>query len=668
MNVVTVAHASLSLGGKTIFEDLNLQVDAGERIGLIGPNGSGKTTLLRVLAGRMQADGGLVRFGRDMRVGYLPQTMELPGGQSLMNFMRHSVPQRAALEARMETVQRHLEHPEQDDEAGDLPYEERVMQLAEEVADLHDTLADFERRYSDFQARRLLHGLGFQETDEDRDLGEFSGGWRMRGVLASLLFQQPELLLLDEPTNHLDMPSVAWLSGFLQQYKGAFLLISHDREFLNEHIRRVLSFEPEGLRSYPGNYDQYERLRDEEAVLLEQRAANIVKERERLEVFIDRFRAKASKASAVQSRVRALEKIAPVQTLGRHRRMRFSFPPSKRSGRDVLRIDAVNKAFGDNRVLDNVSLRVERGQRICLVGVNGAGKTTLLRILAGEMAADSGKVEQGHEVKLGYYAQHHGDILKADATVYDQVAERAVQAGTTQLRAILGALLLGEDDIHKPIRVLSGGERARVALARLLVDPGNLLLMDEPTNHLDLSSSEALGESLAGYDGTLLFVSHNRAFIRRLATQIWHADGGRVEVYPGTFDEFMASSRQRLDLREAGLNGKSGGKSTRPPTAEAKEPRPAHNGKPAKSGNRGATPQPSLTALQRQAEQLATRIAALEALQLERGEQLGIAPTQDTAAQHSALLQAYERDANELEKCTASWLELQESIEQAQSG
>lgn len=551
MSLVIFQDCSLHLGGKAIVENLDLRIAEGERIGLIGPNGSGKSSLLKLLSGQYRPDGGEVIVPRNVRIGYLPQDVELESEKTLFDYVLSSVPGREAISRAIEEKEAELER-----RAKEGASEEELTALGVALGELHEELLHFETHYSEHEAKAILAGLGFSPEDEGRPLAEFSGGWKMRAVLTALLYQRPDLLLLDEPTNHLDMPSVGWFSSFLKRYSRAIVMISHDREFLNEQIERVLSFEPEGLRSYQGNLDRYRKQRDEERVLLEARARNIQKEREHLERFIERFGAKATKATQAQSRVKRLEKLEEVKLLEEHEAMSFRFQSVEKSGRDVIVAEGLEKSFGDKTVFSGVDLRVNRGDRIALIGKNGAGKTTLLRILAGELEPSAGEVRYGHHVKLGYYAQHHAEILNPNRTVYDTINEIS-RHGHREVRAALGALLFRDEDVEKKIGVLSGGERARVALARLLVDPGNVLLMDEPTNHLDLDSSDRLAEALRGYDGTLLFVSHNRSFIRAIATSIWTVDEGRVSVYPGTFDEYLESFQARTEA-ETVLKGSGG--------------------------------------------------------------------------------------------------------------
>lgn len=661
---------SLNLGGKVIVDDLNLRLAEKDRVGLVGPNGSGKSSLLRLIAGEQTPDGGTVRTRRGARLGYLTQDVSAEAGQKLLPFVLDSVPGRAELTDELAQAEAELDRAQGEGDADDPGYQERLLDLAGRLADLHERVAHFEAHFTEHEALRILSGLGFPEGDRYRDLGELSGGWRMRAVLASLLFQRPDLLLLDEPTNHLDMPSVAWFSKFMRRYDRAFVLISHDREFLNEQIDRVVSFEPEGVRSYPGDYEHYRKQRAEESVLLEARARNLQREREHLEKFVERFRAKASKASQVQSRVKQLEKMEKVDLQGHHAAIRFSFPKTEQPSREVLKVQELSKAYGDLKVLENVNLYVERGDRIALIGHNGAGKTTLLRVLAGELPKTSGGYKFGNKTKVGYYAQHHAEVLTKDQTVYDAVFQRCPDGGKQRTRAVLGALLFGDREIDKTVGVLSGGERARVALGQLLVDPGNVLLMDEPTNHLDLESSERLGEAMANYEGTLIFVSHNKAFIRRLATKIWNVADGNVEVYPGTFDDYLYSMSLRdgeVDdrVKPQGKGGKAQSKTkgATPRKGNREEQKARKRAEAEARKKRGS----SLKPLRKKVANLERTIAELEAKQKEMTEALSYPAVFEDAVRRDEMTGALGEIAEQLEAKTAAWMQSQEELDQAEA-
>ena len=700
-------HVTLHFGGRRIVEDLGLRIAEGDRVGLIGPNGSGKTTLLRLLAGEQTPDGGDIRTARGVRVGWLPQDIEVEGGRALLSLVTGSVPGRATIEAELKAAEADYEVTLSN---GD---EDAMMEDAARLADLHELLAHFETAFSEHEAKRILAGLGFVDSDHGRDISEFSGGWKMRAVLASLLFQQPDVLLLDEPTNHLDMPSVAWFSDFLKRYAHPFVLISHDREFLNEQINRVVSLEVEGVRQYVGDYEAYVRQRAEEEEILENKASNLEREREKTLQFINRFRAQASKAKAVQSRVKALEKMESVSTYRKNRVMSFSFPESQRAGHEVVGLRGVRKAFGDHVVLPRVDASIYRGDRIGIIGPNGAGKTTLLKLIAGELPLDAGAIELGHNVKPGYYAQHHAELLHPKNTVFEEASNVNRELGQTRVRTVLGAFLFSGDDVDKPIAVLSGGERARVSLARLLLDPGNLLLLDEPTNHLDLESCESLIETLATYDGTMVFVSHNRALVRRLATKIWSVEQGTVTEYPGNLDDYMRAWRARLEGETAPEPPKNAAQASAPqPRAAPKQAQPQaaqpqaaqkqtaqkqtaqpQTAQKAKS-LRPAPPEPDKKArgnredekrrkreqarerdqrqkklgqIEKRAEELLERIAELEDKQKARNDRLCDPSAFANEAERFSVLTELQVDAEKIEELTTRWESAQTELERAQA-
>jgi ATP-binding cassette subfamily F protein 3 len=690
VSLVVLEKVSLGFGQKTIVSDLDLRIGEGERMGLVGHNGSGKSTLLKLLAGDMRPDSGRITSARGLDIGWLPQDLVLEGGRTLIEFVLASVPGREQLGARIDQTETALATVQAEVESGARPLDDpELLDLAAQIAELHERQLHFEMHYSEHEALSILAGLGFAPTDHQRDLGEFSGGWKMRAVLGSLLFQRPDLMLLDEPTNHLDMPSVAWFGDFLRRYRRSFLLICHDREFLDEQIDRVVSFEPEGVRQYRGNYTAYRRQREEEEIVLENNARNVEREREKAEQFINRFRAQAHKARAVQSRIKQLGKVEDVVLFEKRRVMRFAFPPCDRAGAEVIKIRGLKKAYGDHVVFPGLDLGVARGDKIGIIGINGAGKTTLLRMIAGEIPYDAGALEVGYKITPGYYAQHHAESLNRSLTVVEEVALRDPEAGQTRVRSILGAFLFSGDDVDKKIAVLSGGERARVALAKLLIKPGNLLLMDEPTNHLDLESSESLAESLTTYDGTLLFVSHNRAFVRKLATKIWNVHDGTVEIYPGTLDEYLASARLRGQALEAVADGKAG--PTKQPRSAARPqaagPKAAGQQTPqaptrsSEAGKRGRTEDRDrkrqeaderarqskrLKPLQRKVAELEARIAELEDAQKQRSVELADPNVYSDDARRTKLLDEYQDTASKLEELGGRWelatMELEEVV------
>jgi ATP-binding cassette subfamily F protein 3 len=662
---VVLDEVTLFFADRMIFDAASLRLGHGDRVGLIGPNGSGKTTLLKLIAGEQEVDDGQVTRANGVRVGWLPQDLAIAGGQPLLDMILSSVPGRAELDDRLAAAEAELEELSR---AGAATNEAALLDAAADIAELHDRIDHFERLFGEHEALTILAGLGFSPGDETRDIGELSGGWKMRGVLAGLLFQRPDVLLLDEPTNHLDLPSVAWFSEFLKRWNRCFVLISHDREFLNEQISRVVSLELEGVRSYPGNYEKYVEQRAEEETILAGKAKNLARERERLTKFVDRFRAQANKARAVQSRVKVLERMESVDTYQKRGVMRFSFPPTSRTVSDVIRIEGLRKTYGSHVVFPGVDLTVRRGEKIGIIGVNGAGKTTLLRMIAGELARDAGEIRLGNGVEVGYYAQHHADTLDLTATVLEVVQRASPDTPPARVRSILGAFMFSGDDIDKPVKVLSGGEKARVALARLLVAPGNLLLMDEPTNHLDLASSDSLAASLGTFDGTLVFVSHNRALIRSLATKIWNVEDQRVEVYPGTLDEYMYSMAQR---RIAVATADSGGRRdprgavpVAPAAAKSRDDDKARKRREAEARQKRGV---KLGPLEKTVAQLEDRIATVEAEQKVRSVELADPTVYDEASRRNRLLSEYQAASDKLEELTARWEAAMAALEAAKA-
>ncbi|MBK7536025.1 MAG: ABC-F family ATP-binding cassette domain-containing protein [Myxococcales bacterium] len=659
MSSVILEDVTLFFADRMIFDAVSLRLGPQDRVGLIGPNGSGKTTLLKVIAQEQEIDDGKVTRARGIRVGWLPQDLAISPGKTLIDMILSSVPGRARLRDDLAAVEADLEAL-QARGAGD----EELMERAQEIAELHERIDHFDRFFSEHEALGILAGLGFAPGDEHRDIGELSGGWKMRGVLAALLFQRPDVLLLDEPTNHLDMPSVAWFSDFLRRYRHCFVLISHDREFLNEQVNRVVALELEGVRSYTGNYERYLVQRAEEEQILAGKAKNLERERERLSKFVDRFRAQANKARAVQSRIKALEKMESVETFQKRGVMRFSFPPTARSVNEVVRVEGLAKAYGERKVLSGVDLTIRRGEKIGIIGVNGAGKTTLLKMLAQELPPDAGTIKLGSGVTVGYYAQHHADTLDMSATIYEIVARANPEASPARLRSILGAFMFSGDDIDKPAKVLSGGERARVALARLLVAPGNLLMMDEPTNHLDLDSSESLSQSLTTYDGSILFVSHNRSLVRKLATRIWNVEGGTVENYAGTLDEYLYSMAQRRLAQEQAESALAASPTAAAAPAKTREEDKARKRREAQERARRTQ---KLGPLEKQVETLEARISELEVAQAARSTELADPAVYADDARRRRLLGEYQSGQEKLEELTSRWESAMAELEKAKA-
>ncbi|CAI2717372.1 ABC-F family ATP-binding cassette domain-containing protein [Nitrospina watsonii] len=513
-------------GPKVLFNGVDFHLRSGERVGLIGENGMGKTTLFRVIVGQESLDDGTIHIRKGARVAMLSQELEV---------VQQTVLERVVVgDSRFAEVQEELDRLQADTAFHKKDPEEWTRRYG----DLHH---EFERHGGyerESRAQAILSGLGFKAEQFHKPLETFSGGWRMRAELARLLLQSPDVLLLDEPTNHLDLHSVVWLESFLKSYEGCLLLISHDRSFLNNLVGRIAELDRGQLIAYTGNYDDYERQKAERIAQLEAQAANQQRRVAEIERFVERFRAKNSKATQVQSRVKQLEKMERVQTHRGTKSIQFRFPQPRRTGRIVARAEDLDKAYGPVTVYRNFSIQIERGMKIALVGANGAGKSTLLKLLAGQVAPDAGSLELGHNVSRAYYAQHHVETLTPTHTVLESLVEMAPQLTHTAQRSILGAFLFSGDDVDKKVNVLSGGERSRLSLARMLAAPAPFLLLDEPTNHLDIRSCEILAASLADFDGTVVTISHDRFFLDGLINRVWEVEGGTVKEYLGNFSHY----------------------------------------------------------------------------------------------------------------------------------
>ncbi|WP_456385403.1 ABC-F family ATP-binding cassette domain-containing protein [Desulfolithobacter sp.] len=529
--MLSINNLNLQYGRKHLFRDVSVQIHDGDRIGLAGVNGAGKSTLLKIMVGEMETDPGIVSRASWFTVAYLPQeiTIELTS-RSLYDEAETAFADVLSFQAEMEQIGERLATLPADD-----PEVERLLERQGELQHHLEGRDVFRIRP---QIERILFGLGFSAADFEKEVASFSGGWIMRLLLAKLLLRKPSLLLLDEPTNHLDIESLTWLEEFLLQYDGAMVIISHDRSFLDRVTSITWELSLGRLTVYKGNYSHYleekqQRLELERAAYENQQAK--IRQTER---FIERFRSKATKARQVQSRIKQLEKMERIELSERDRSIRFSFPPAAPSGRDVLTLKGLRKAFGDRVVLDGLDLHLQRGDKLAVVGVNGAGKSTLLKILVGMEDAE-GTVRMGHNVILSYFGQHQAQELPGEQSVLDTVYHGAKDMTITQVRSLLGAFLFSGDEVEKKVKVLSGGEKSRVALARMLVRPANLMLLDEPTNHLDISSQEVLQEAMTQYEGTIVVVSHNRYFTNSFVNKVLEIRDGRATLYQGNIDDYL---------------------------------------------------------------------------------------------------------------------------------
>jgi ATP-binding cassette, subfamily F, member 3 len=570
--MIQISELTKSFGDRVLLDHVTWQITDRERAGLCGPNGSGKTTLLRMMAGLEDPDSGAILKPGALTVGYLPQDGLSHAGRSVFDEAKTAFDELLAIKAEMHALEERLGSPE-------IPEAEHDAMLVR-YSDLQDRFR-FKDGYSlELKVSSVLQGLGFKPLDFERPTETFSGGWQMRIALAKLLLGQPNLLLLDEPTNHLDLEARNWLEEYLNGYPHAVILVSHDRFFLDAVVTRIADLTLRTLTDYVGNYSDY--LVEHHARIEALRKAKREQDEEvaRVKLFIDRFRYQATKASQVQSRIKMLEKVVPIEVPPERKKIHFNFPACAKSGRTVLELKRARKAYGDLLVFNAIDLHIERGDRIALVGPNGTGKSTLMRMLSDEEAPDSGQRIEGHAVVKEYFAQDEATRLDPGLTVYETLASGSPLQMVPAIRNILGGFLFSGDDVYKPVRVLSGGERTRLAVARMLLRPSNTLLLDEPTNHLDLDSKEVLLDALVDYGGTLLFVSHDRYFVERLANKIVEVGNGLAVVYPGTYREFLwhkehpEGSPTQQDGRVSGLpDGRAPAKPRAKP-APAKKPSP----------------------------------------------------------------------------------------------
>ena len=534
--MISFSKISKQYGRQILFVDASFQLNPGEKVGLVGPNGAGKTTLFRMIVGEEGVDEGDVSVPRKLTIGYFRQDVGEMSGRSVLDEAIAGSGRLGDLHHELEALQTAMADPAQADDM------DRILARFGEVQEEYEHLGGYGL---EAQAREVLHGLGFEDDRIDGDVGALSGGWKMRVAMARVLLGRPEVLLMDEPTNHLDIESIIWLESFLKALPGALLLTSHDREFMNRVTTKIAEIDGGEITVYSGNYDFYERERaireaNREAAYARQQAMLAKEQR-----FIERFAAHAAKAAQVQSRVKALDKIERIELPRKRKQVKFDFRPPHRSGDQVAVIDGVCKAYGKRTIFDGLSATIRRGERWCVMGRNGAGKTTLLKMVAGALKPDTGDVKLGASVEMGYFAQQALDILNPDLTIEEQLQRDFPQESIGVLRSLAGAFQFSGDDVQKKVRALSGGEKTRLVIARMLLNPPNFLVLDEPTNHLDLFTKEMLIEALKEFDGTMLFVSHDRAFLRGLSNRVIELGGesgvdSEPHLYPGSYVEYVA--------------------------------------------------------------------------------------------------------------------------------
>ena len=529
--MIQLSDLTKSFGDRTLLDHVTWQIGDGDRVGLCGPNGAGKTTLLKMLAGLDEPDSGHIITPSDLTIGYLPQDGLTHAGRTVFEEASSAFQPLLDMKAEMHVIEDRLADTS-------VPAAEHELML-HRYSDLQDHFRLGDGYSMDLRIATVLRGLGFSQDDLERPAETFSGGWQMRIALAKLLLGRPNLLLLDEPTNHLDLEARNWLEEYLGAYPFAVILVSHDRYFLDAVVTRITDLNLRRLTDYVGNYSKYVEQRDAMLERLRQAKRDQDEEVARVEMFISRFRYQATKAAQVQSRIKMLEKVVPIEVPPERKRIHFHFPTCAKSGRTVLELQHVRKSYGPLTVFRDLSLHIERGDRIALVGPNGAGKSTLMRMLSGEELADTGERLPGHQVVMEYFAQDEAARLDPTLTVYETLQAGSPNNMVPAIRTILGGFLFSGDDVYKKAGVLSGGERTRLAVARMLLRPSNTLLLDEPTNHLDLDSKDVLLEALEDYGGTLIIVSHDRYFVEKLATKIIEIGHGGADVYPGTYSEFL---------------------------------------------------------------------------------------------------------------------------------
>jgi ATPase subunit of ABC transporter with duplicated ATPase domains len=533
--MIAFSNISKHYGRQILFVDASFQINPGEKVGLVGPNGAGKTTLFRMIVGEEAPDEGEVSVPKKLTIGYFRQDVEEMSGRSVLDEAIAGSGRLGDLHHELEALEQAMGDPAR---LGDM---DRILARFGEVQEAYAHLGGYAL---EGQAREVLHGLGFEDDRIDGDVGALSGGWKMRVAMARVLLGKPDVLLMDEPTNHLDIESIIWLEAFLTSQPGALFMTSHDRDFMNRIVKKTIEIDGGDITTYSGNYDFYERERairetNREAAFARQQAMLAKEQR-----FIDRFKTHAAKAAQVQSRIKALDKVEKLELPKKRQVVKFDFRAPPRSGDQVAVIDGVTKAYGRRVVYDRLSLTIRRGERWAVMGRNGAGKTTLLRMVAGMLPPDTGEVRLGASLKLGYFAQQSLDILDPDLTVLEQLQHDFPQDGIGALRTLAGAFQFSGDDVDKKIRALSGGEKSRLVLARMLYDPPNFLVLDEPTNHLDLATKEMLVEALSDFEGTMIFVSHDRTFLRGLSNRVLELGGesgvdAEPHAYLGSYVEYV---------------------------------------------------------------------------------------------------------------------------------
>lgn len=634
--MLSISNLSYFIGGRALYENANLHIKPKDKIGLVGQNGTGKSTLLKIIHGDYQATTGEVQKAKDCTIGFLNQDLlSYQSDDSILNVALEAFKETLALQDEIDKVLKQMETDYSDE-------------IINKLAQLQDRFESNEGYTIKAKAEEVLEGIGFKTADLSKPLRQFSGGWRMRVMLAKLLLEKPSLLMLDEPTNHLDLPSIQWVENYLKNYDGAVVVVSHDQTFLDNCISTIVEVANQTLTTYPGNYSFYKeekKLRMELQQNAYENQQQMIKQTER---FIERFRAKATKSNQVQSRIKALERMERVhEVVDDEAFVNFKFKFSQKSGRDVVILDQVSKAYGDLQILKNTTARIERGDKIALIGANGKGKSTLLRIIDGSEKIEGTRTE-GHNVIKSFFAQHQLEALTLDNEIIQEMSQAGSGKTETELRNVLGCFLFTNDEVFKKIKVLSGGEKSRVALAKTLISEANFLLLDEPTNHLDFQSVNILIQALQQYEGTFITVSHDRHFIRGVANKIWNIEDMEIKEYPGTYEEYEFWKSQQVETPFKELKTKPAKTSTTQ-IASQKDPE-------AQQMKR------DLKKLEEQVEKIEKEIESLELLKVEMEVTLADPNVYTDEAKSRKIQESYEHIQRNLSEANTKWEELVEQV------
>ncbi|TFV97342.1 ABC-F family ATP-binding cassette domain-containing protein [Algoriphagus kandeliae] len=633
--MLSINNLSYFIGGRALYENANLHIKPKDKIGLVGQNGTGKSTLLKIIAGEYQPSSGEVQKAKDCTIGFLNQDLlSYQSDESILQVALAAFKETLALQDEIDAVLKQME----------TDYSEEIINR---LASLQERFEANEGYTIKAKAEEVLEGIGFRTEDLGRPLRNFSGGWRMRVMLAKLLLEKPALLLLDEPTNHLDLPSIQWVENYLKTYEGAVVVVSHDQTFLDNCVTSIVEVANNTLTSYPGNYSFYKREKKERMEIQQNAYENQQQMIKQTERFIERFRAKATKSNQVQSRIKALERMERVQeVVDDEAFVNFKFKFSQKSGRHVITLDHIGKSYGDLVILKNTSASIERGDKIALIGANGRGKSTLLRIIAGTEPI-TGTRTQGHNVIPSFYAQHQLEALTLDNEIIQELAQEGSNKSETELRNVLGCFLFTNDDVFKKIKVLSGGEKSRVALAKTLISEANFLLLDEPTNHLDFQSVNILIQALQQYEGTFITVSHDRHFIKGVANKIWFIEDHQIKEYPGTYEEYEFWKAQQEEEKTSQVDEKQAKKAKSKPQATNSEIQEAKR---------------SLKKLENELEQVERLVEKLENEEKELSLKLADPDLYQNDSEAQSVQDAYKEVKSKLDEANKIWERLVDEI------